>query len=139
MRTLIVSLVVTSILTGCQPKEPTERDTQLQAITAVALQLKNNMRNPDSFKLESALLIAGADAVCFTYRAQNGFGGMNRGHAVLTGARFDPKLSGREVFANVQLKTSEEPGFTRLWNKECAGKSGEEKVSLVTIAMGLAG
>jgi len=52
---------------------------------SVAVTLKGAMRTPESFKLYSALLMANG-AVCYDYRAQNGFGGMNRERAVLTTA-----------------------------------------------------
>jgi hypothetical protein len=107
-------------------------------MAATATQIRKTMRNPESFVLESALLIQGTDAVCFEYRAQNVFGGMNRGRAVLSGARFVPGLDGQAVLAQAQLKTSDEPGFSRLWNKECANKTGVEKGNLVRRAMDMA-
>lgn len=78
------------------------------------------MRNPDSFKLSNALFMDNG-AVCYEYRAQNGFGGMNIGHAVL-----NPKGV---------LKTNEMNGGTQLWNHECANKSGSEDTSAVNYAI----
>jgi hypothetical protein len=75
--------------------------------------LKKATRNPDAFKLESAYVIHGSGAVCYEYRAQNGFGGMNAGQAVLSS---DGK----------KFLTNEMNGFTRLWNQECANKAGQE-------------
>src|SRR3989344_3897958 len=82
-------------------------------VTAVAL--KKAMRNPDSFKLESALIVDGTNAICYEYRAQNGFGGMNFGRAFIyfEGRRFLQSEAGEET---------EE--FITLWNRECANKSG---------------
>ena len=90
-----------------------KQNAALQRATSGAIMLKNSMRNPDSFKLESALVINGTGAVCYDYRAQNGFGGINAEHAVLSG---DGK----------QFKTSSTEGFSKLWNVECAGKNGQE-------------
>lgn len=74
--------------------------------------LKKSMRNPDSFKVESALAMETTGAVCYEYRAQNGFGGMNMENAVLT--------------ATGDFKTESMDGFSRLWNKNCANQSGYE-------------
>jgi hypothetical protein len=74
--------------------------------------LKKNMRNPQSFSLSSAIVIDGTGAACYEYRSQNGFGGMNQGRAALSA---DGKA----------FLTSEMPGFSKLWNKECANKSGQ--------------
>lgn len=86
-----------------ESKVRTREDAQLQLITAAALTLKQNMRNPDSFVLESALLMSGKGSVCYTYRAQNGFGGMDRGRAVLIGG-FCPWLCGNSYFRYPCLK-----------------------------------
>jgi hypothetical protein len=81
--------------------------------------LKKAMRNPDSFKVSSALVME-TDTACYEYRSQNGFGGMDVGRAVLTKNAF---------------KTNENSGFTTLWNKECAHKIGEELASEVNYAL----
>ena len=95
-----------------------QKDAAVQRATVGAITLKKGMRDPDSFKLESALVINGSGAVCYDYRAKNGFGGTNVGHAVLSG---DGKV----------FKTSDMDGFTRLWNKECAGKNGTEAATAI--------
>jgi predicted nucleic acid-binding Zn ribbon protein len=99
------------------PAEKKHEDERLQWTAGGAILLRKGMRNPDSFKLTSALVIDRTDAVCYGYRAQNGFGGMNVGRAVLTkGGKF---------------KTDEMEGFSALWNKECAHKTGTEEVSTI--------
>lgn len=90
-----------------------DEDARAQRAVVGARLLKKSMRNPDSFKLTSALIINATGTVCYEYRAQNGFGGVNAGEAVLT-----PK--GR-------FKTNEMDGFTSLWNRECAHKPGTEE------------
>lgn len=93
-------------------------DEAIQKATIGAIALKKAMRDPESFKLESALVINGTGAVCYDYRARNGFGGVNVGHAVLSsdGKRF---------------KTNAEDGFTKLWNKECVNKTGKEVATAI--------
>jgi len=93
-------------------------DDAIQRASSGAIILKKSMRDPDSFKLESALVINGTGAVCYDYRAKNGFGGTNVGHAVLSA---DGK----------QFRTSEMDGFTKIWNKECANKSGTEAATAI--------
>lgn len=100
--------------------EKKKQDEAVQRAVAGAAVLKKAMRNPDSFKLESALVIDRSGAVCYDYRAQNGFGGISVGHAVLApdGKRF--------------LISENDGGvFTRLWNKECANKRGTESGALI--------
>lgn len=40
--------------------------------------LKKSARNPDSLVIEAATASDDGKTVCLSYRAQNGFGGMNR-------------------------------------------------------------
>lgn len=77
-----------------------------------AKRLREAMRNPDSFKLSQASIMDDG-AVCYELRAQNGFGGMNVGQAVLS--------------PSGQLRTNETDGFVPLWNRECTGKTGTDK------------
>lgn len=106
------------------PKAPKElaatqkEDAATQRAATGAVLLKKAMRDPDSFKLDSALVIDGSGAVCYNYRAKNGFGGVNRSHAVLSA---DGK----------KFKTDEMDGFISLWNKECANKSGAETATAI--------
>jgi len=109
------------------PKEKKAKEKGSAAlITAAgaAKQLRDSMRNPDSFKLTRALLMK-SDAFCFEFRSQNGFGGVNSGYAVLA-------PSGRFL-------TNEMSGGTTLWNKECAGKNGTDKTSEVAYVAGFQG
>lgn len=70
-----------------------------------AASIYKSMRNPDSLTLESVLGMKDG-TICYRYRAQNGFGGMNREFAVLL-----PKAE--------RLTTSAE-----VWNSRCANKIG---------------
>jgi hypothetical protein len=115
----------TSIPTAQKPAETPEDtakrkkdDAAIQRATAGAITLKKSMRDPDSFKLESALVIEGTGAVCYEYRAKNGFGGTNVGQAVLAS---DGK----------NFRSSTMDGFSRLWNKECAGKKGTDAATAI--------
>ena len=98
-----------------------KEEAVFQRAVAGAKQLKKSMRNPDSFKLTEALEMDDG-AICYEYRAQNGFGGMNVGHAVLA--------------PNDQFKSSDSPGYATLWNKECANKTGTDDAKLVGYALG---
>lgn len=77
--------------------------------------LKKAMRDPDSFKLESALMIDATGAVYYEYRARNGFGGLNVGVAVIS-------CDGKHF----KVKENDGNSFVALWNKECANKAGTE-------------
>ncbi|KVR93295.1 hypothetical protein WK28_15955 [Burkholderia vietnamiensis] len=69
------------------------------------------MRDPDSFKLESAFAVAGSGDICYQYRARNGFGGMDAGAAI---------VGKRDVVTDTAKSLRTE------WGKRCAGKAGED-------------
>ena len=91
----------------------TKRERAAQRAMSGAIALKKMMRDPESFKLESALVMESTGGVCYEYRSKNGFGGVNAGQAVLSA---DLK----------NFKTSEDHGFATLWDKECANRRGTE-------------
>jgi hypothetical protein len=80
------------------------------------------MRNPDSFKLSDGIVMADG-AVCYSYRAQNGFGGLNVGNAVLA-----PKG---------KFKSSDSPGYATVWNKECGGETGTDDANIVNVPLNM--
>ena len=79
-----------------------------------ATNLQKAMRNPNSLKFESVFVTNDGDA-CYSYMAENGFGGINKEYAVLT-----KKLN---FYANNSSK----------WNKLCANKEGIEVQSFINI------
>jgi zinc-ribbon domain len=95
-------------------------DAQFAHAAAGAKILHDSARNPDSFKLVQVLTMSDRTA-CYTYRAQNGFGGMNVGYAVLSPTN--------------EFKTDEMQGFHVLWNKLCAHKSGTDRTQAVAYAI----
>jgi hypothetical protein len=118
--------------TAAAPPPPTreqniaqaKQEKAFQRAVAGARQLKASMRNPDSFKL-GEISVMNDGAVCYDYRAQNGFGGMNVGHAVLA--------------PNGKFKSNDSDGYASLWNKECANKTGADKTWEVGYAAGFHG
>lgn len=98
-----------------QPIKPTEQnkknDANLNRGLAGALMLKNSMRDPDSLKIEKAILPNHGKSSCYEYRANNGFGGFNVGKAVLIGD-------------GIALITNEQAGFLDQWSSLCADKAG---------------
>ena len=90
-----------------------ERDNERNVTAALGVaSIRAAARNPDSVTFESVLITKDA-STCYTYRAQNGFGGMNREHAVLL-----PKAK--------YLRTS-----AAVWNAHCAHKQGADVTFLV--------
>ncbi|MBX3535795.1 MAG: hypothetical protein KF826_15720 [Xanthobacteraceae bacterium] len=69
-------------------------------------QLKAGMKNPDSFRLESATVMDDG-TLCVFYRATNSFNAIVPGYATI---RKDRIYTGNEQ-----------------WSRYCAGKSGEDK------------
>jgi hypothetical protein len=76
----------------------------------IAKAIQTNMRDPESLVWESILTNEDASVACFSYRARNGFGGMNREFA---------------TFANGSLSQS-----ASMWNKHCKGKSLYDMISV---------
>jgi hypothetical protein len=109
------------------PKTAEEKKTEEENNAALAMaavgaeSIRKAMRDPDSFKLNSVLIIDKTRAVCCEYRARNGFNGLNVGHAVLS--------------TKGKLVTDEMDGFRPLWNRECAHKEGHEWEPSVSILM----
>lgn len=112
------------VVTPAQQAVNQKDEAAFQRAVAGAKQLKNSMRNPDSFTLSQTLLMDDG-AACFDYRSQNGFGGMNVGQAVLS--------------PTGQFKVNESSGFHSLWNKECGGHTGTDKTWEVGYAAGFHG
>ena len=53
-----------------------KRDFERMFIQSAVLTIKGSLRNPDSLNVRQAIY-ADDGAICITYAAQNGFGGMN--------------------------------------------------------------
>ena len=97
--------------TKTKSPEQLKQDAALQRAIVGARALKKASRNPGEFVLEQALVM-GDGGVCYTYRAQNGFGGMNRGNAAMS--------------VDGKFLSNEDPGFLKLWNAVCDDKSGDD-------------
>lgn len=54
------------------------RNARLFSISKVEMTLKENLRDPESLSFEQKAWNLDNGAMCFIYRARNGFGGMNR-------------------------------------------------------------
>ena len=67
--------------------------------------IRRAMRNPASFVAAGIVHNPQSGMICYEYRAQNGFGGMNTEYAILK--------SDREFIYQVSS------GFSKVWNKEC--------------------
>jgi hypothetical protein len=119
----VASVSTSNNVPAAQTDKKTEGDKKKDGrITMAALgaqQIKRSMRDPDSFKLTSVLIIDKTGAVCYEYRGRNGFNGMNFGQAVFS--------ANSRVF-----KTNEMAGFSKAWNKECAHQEGTENVEFVS-------
>jgi hypothetical protein len=84
---------------SAQEKQSRHRDYQAYL---AAKAIKASLRNPDSLSFEQILVNDDGSVICMTYRAQNGFGGMNIEHVVFKDG--DPS----------QTRAS--------WHKNCAHK-----------------
>lgn len=93
------------------PSSSASNDLGGMAVLAGA-SLKKSARDPDSLEIERAFGRTekhGVSYVCITYRARNGFGGMNREHVVFSLAGGDPS--------------------SRAWNKWCTGSGDYDELT----------
>lgn len=101
-------------------QEQKEKDQNGRAaIGAVAL--KKAMKDPKSFSLTSALVMADGTA-CYDYRAMNSFGASLPSSAVM--------LPTGKVLA----KEQDGSAFTKAWNSRCANKPGREIARTIEIS-----
>jgi len=85
-----------------------------------AQQLKQTMKDPESFKLRAAVLMDDG-TVCYNYRAKNSFGAELPGSAVIVRRKNDIQL----------LVEQSSQGFATAWNKRCANKNGEDLTQII--------
>lgn len=85
-----------------------KKEAEFQKVVAGAYILKQGMKNPVSFKLESATMMADG-SICYEYRSTNSFNAVVPGRYVMA-----PKNSGDSAAS---------------WNKYCGGKSGTDYTS----------
>lgn len=129
---IVLLMIVISVIVGlATPKRSKTADelkdeVKFDRAAAGAMTLRKAMRNPDKFVVESALIIGEGNVVCYQYRGENGFGGMTRSSALL--------ISDKDG-QNYKVFTDSNNTFRRLWNKECAGKTGTEQGQLVQSAL----
>jgi hypothetical protein len=88
---------------------------RLKVMIDGAMALRKGMRDPDSFKVTQALDMPDG-AVCYSYQAKNGFGGMDEGEA---------------VFFNGTFLESSMDGFHKLYKQECADKTGKDETDFI--------
>lgn len=104
----IISSVVQQRSTPSKSAAELEREKALDsadhkrraAAFATAKVLRDLMRDPDSFVIESVSVNEDATLTCTEYRSRNGFGGMNREFVVI--------VNGKPSFKDATL-----------WNKRC--------------------
>ena len=75
--------------------------------------------DPDTFQFKSAISMPGGGA-CFKYRAQNGFGAMGLGEAVVT-----PE-------GKIYYSDRDKNQFVSVFNKICTKDGGEDILYIVT-------
>jgi hypothetical protein len=90
-------------LTAAEVEAKVASEARFRRTVRVLASIKAAMREPESLKWEQIRSNEDGSVVCTTYRARNGFGGMNIEHA---------------AFAKGLINTS-----NGAWNKNCADKS----------------
>lgn len=89
---------------AAEAKQAAATEAQFQRIVRGAKTLKQSSKNPDSFKLTSAILLA-SGTVCYSYSGTNSFNAVVPGYAAMV---------------KDTLQTSE-----TAWQTHCNGKTGE--------------
>jgi zinc-ribbon domain len=107
------------------PPTPEEQAAEavFQKASMGAISLRENMRNPKSFELLKVYVVSDTKAVCYQYRAENGFGGVNVESAVL-------------AQDGVTFKSNSMEGFSELWQRDCqSGQPAEDYTGRVKVAL----
>lgn len=86
--------------------EKLKKEAEFQRVVAGAKVIKQGTKNPDSFNLNSATLMADG-SICYEYRATNSFNAVVPGKLVIT-------------------KNNKTTQKGRDWNKFCGGKTGTD-------------
>lgn len=93
------------------PAMPSDTDARERKTIEAAYALKARMRNPDSIVFERAATNSDGSLVCFVYRAQNGFGGMNRELAYALDDRLHTGVDSNEYIRVCAPATFDESAF----------------------------
>ena len=79
---LAAILTMSGVVAPPPPADPAA-DSRARTAYAAALDLKRNLRDPSSLTIDQAMVDDAAETVCLSYRARNGFGGLNREHVTI--------------------------------------------------------
>lgn len=75
--------------------EQAAKSARALAIAQAQIALKESLRDPDSLEWDSKFYNLSNGAMCFQYRARNGFGGMNREYLVVAKGKMYPNQASR--------------------------------------------
>jgi hypothetical protein len=95
--------VLTAEEKAAKDREALEKNARFVNTAATLRAVKNRLREPNSVEWIDISASQDGKVVCLTYRARNGFGGMNVEHAAMA----------KDAISNSR----------GAWNKSCAGKS----------------
>lgn len=104
------------------PKKEAPPDYRATEAYAGAETLRSAMRDPSSFELIEAIYTTDTASICYTYRAKNGFGGMNVERAII-----EPKTK------TFHLQSM--PGFARAFDRLCRNHGGLDETAAVDLFM----
>jgi hypothetical protein len=82
----IIALVITLIVKSCDTEdkpEDIERKLRLYQITNAQIALEETLRDPDSVDYTQKSINLDNSAICFSFRAKNGFGGYSKSLIVI--------------------------------------------------------
>lgn len=104
---------------GLVPQGSGQDDDTFQFAMSSVVELDKRMRNPRSLNVSRAIFVS-RRTICYEYRAQNGFGGLNVGNAIQVGPL---------------LVTESGKDFRQLWNEQCSGRVGSNMADRMNIAL----
>jgi uncharacterized OB-fold protein len=95
-----ISLAKPPEMTAAEKAKKAQEDERDKRIMTSALYIKHRLRDPDSLVWEYFLSNETGDLLCIGYRAKNGFGGMNREHAVVVGTKISTVAANVKKYCN---------------------------------------
>lgn len=87
--------ILASVMAGIatNPAQSPRTGDHLTQARAIADSIKTLSRNPDSVKIDKLLISDDGKVSCTQYRAQNGFGGMNREFVVMNNGQASKSIA----------------------------------------------
>lgn len=99
-------------LTKTNAVETAQQDERANLAITYARLIRKQAHDPDSVEFTSVFMSYESNAICYRYRARNGFNALRQAAFMIT--------------SKGELKDESSKGFSAAWNRDCVNKNGQE-------------